>query len=29
MCAAIKIVIQQHPQYYSKDDIFVYFKSLD
>ena len=29
MCAAIKIVIQQHPQYYSKDDNFVYFKSLD
>jgi hypothetical protein len=29
ICSAIKIVIQQHPQYYSKDDNFVYFKSLD
>ncbi len=28
MCAAIKIVIQQHPQYDRKDDNFVYFKSL-
>ena len=26
---SIKIVIQNHPQYYSKDDTFVYFRSLD